>query len=168
MGVITQILRRMAASPWLLLLMNAAIVVISLDSLADMVAFARDSTPNLEELENTSDAVATIYIAYGVAAEERGALMDFSGVYPGLRNAAQDALDHASHYYGLSLLVIGLFMEIGVQLIKLPDRIVDTRGLEYGIFGINVLFILLSLWLLFRYSLSIRRAVGCIASPQPE
>ena len=150
-----QLCKRVIASPWLLLVMNAMIVLIAMTALADMLTLAQDTLANLTELENASDAVATIYIAYGVATEERGSLMEFSGVYPALRSPLQMALDHASHCYGLSLLVVGLFMEIGVQLIKLPDSIMNTNGLEYAIFGINALFILFSMWLLFWYSVRI-------------
>ena len=165
MNALRDMLRRIAASRWLLLATNVVIVVITIDSMIDMMALATDTISNLNELENTSDAVATIYIAYGVAAEERASLMSFSGVYPALHTPSQDILDHASHYYGLSLLVIGLFMEIGVQLIKLPDRIINTAGIELGIFAVNALFMLLGLWLFFRYSLQIWR---CNAAKRSE
>lgn len=142
---------RLFASRWTLLALNLAVTVIAVASLWDMYPLLGNAVGDLHVLEDISDAVGTILIAYGVAAEERETLMKFMGFYPDGRSAVQDDMDHASHYFGLAFLVIGLFMEMGVQLIKIPDDIVNTQGLEDAIFTLNAVFILLALALMFRY-----------------
>jgi len=164
--VLPRPLLRLLASRWMLLAINLAVTLIAVVSLWDMFPLLGNSLDDLHVLEDISDAVGTILIAYGVAAEERETLMKFMGFYPEGRSPLQDDLDHASHYFGLIFLVIGLFMEMGVQLIKIPDEIVNTQGLEDAIFALNSLFILLTLACMARYCQHIWTAGRGQAAPE--
>lgn len=151
MVVLPRPILRLFASRWVILAMNLAVTTIAVVSLWDMYPLLGNAASDLHVLEDISDAVGTILIAYGVAAEERETLMKFMGYYPEGRSPLQDDLDHSSHYFGLIFLVLGLFMEMGVQLIKIPDEIVNTQGLENLIFGFNAVLIVLTLALMARY-----------------
>lgn len=139
-------------------LFNLAIMVISIDILWDMTPLILNAADDIDELERISDGLGTILIAYGVLAEERASLMKFSGLYPGMLSPVQERLDHLCHGYGMCFLVIGLFMEMGVQLVKIPDAILDTQGLETLIFGVNASFIALTLALMTRFTWRVLRA----------
>ncbi|NLI82693.1 MAG: hypothetical protein GX443_13540 [Deltaproteobacteria bacterium] len=132
---------------------NSLIAVITTLIISDMLNMISDTVDNTQDLENMSDGLGTIFIGYGVVIEERGTLMDFFGLYPEHFNQRQDAVDHLCHWYGLMYLILGLFMEIGVQIIKIPNRLINTMGMEGPIFGVNIVFMLLALLLLVRHSL---------------
>ncbi len=44
--------------------------------------------------------------------------------------AWQAHIDDSCHYYGVAQLILGLFAEIFVAMISLPDRIINTKGWE--------------------------------------
>ncbi|EPR33156.1 hypothetical protein dsat_0597 [Alkalidesulfovibrio alkalitolerans DSM 16529] len=141
-----------------IVLFNLAIMAIAFDILWDMVPLVLSAADDIDELERVSDGLGTILIAYGVLAEERESLMKFARLYPAMLSPVQERLDHLSHGYGMCFLVIGLFMEMGVQLVKIPDAILDTQGLEALIFGVNAFFIALTLALMTRFTWRVLRA----------
>lgn len=72
-------------------------------------------------MEETLEGLGTILVALGVALEERETLMKFLGVYPEGLTPVQSRVDHHCHGYGLLLLLVGLFVEVSVYLIRMPD-----------------------------------------------
>ena len=84
--------------------------------------------------------------------EERGSLMHIFHLYPALVSPRQDFTDHICHSYGLSLLLLGLFMELAVQLVKIPDRVINTQGIEWLMFSIAFVFIMGSTYMICRLS----------------
>lgn len=72
-------------------------------------------------MEEILEGLGTILVAFGVAAEERETLLKFLRVYPEGRTPAQARTDHHCHGYGLILLLVGLFVEVSVYLIRMPD-----------------------------------------------
>lgn len=146
---------------------NLAIMAIAIDILWDMLPLVLNAADDIDELERVSDGLGTILIAYGVLAEERESLMKFARLYPAMLSPMQERLDHLCHGYGMCFLVIGLFMEMGVQLVKIPDAILDTQGLEALIFGVNAFFIVLTLALMARFTWRVLRARGDASAAVP-
>lgn len=72
-------------------------------------------------MEEILEGLGTILVAFGVAAEERDTLLKFLHVYPEGRTPAQARTDHHCHGYGLILLLLGLFVEVSVYIIRMPD-----------------------------------------------
>ena len=86
-----------------------------------------------KEAEDIIEGVGVILIAWGVALEERNKLREVLGLLN--RGAREDetyeeVLDENCHRYGLGLLLLGLFAEVGVECVKIPDRIINTAGIE--------------------------------------
>lgn len=131
---------------------NGLIVIITALIIYDMVQMLFNTIDDANELEDMSDGLATILIGYGVAIEERETLMEFFGLYPQDFDDGQEAVDHLCHWYGLLYLILGLFMEIGVQLIKIPNRMINTIGLEGLIFSVNIVFMVLVVFLLLKHN----------------
>ena len=50
-------------------------------------------------------------------------------------------IDEMCHEYGVAQLVLGLFAEIAVAMISLPDRIVNTIGYEHTLLTVSVILI---------------------------
>ena len=78
-----------------------------------------------------------ILISWGVALEERHKLREVFGLEPeeskeetDFHDPYEEALDENCHRYGLGLLLLGLFAEVGEECVKIPDRIINTDGIE--------------------------------------
>jgi hypothetical protein len=67
------------------------------------------------------EGLGTILVALGVALEERETLMKFLGLYPEGLTARQACVDHHCHGYGLILLLLGLFVEVLVYVVRMPN-----------------------------------------------
>ncbi|MEF2231718.1 MAG: hypothetical protein V3571_12375 [Pseudodesulfovibrio sp.] len=117
-----------------------------------------DAASNADEIEEILDTVGVILIAWGVALEERGTLMESFGAYAGGCPAAEEHADHASHVYGLAALLLGLFMEVAVELVKIPDHVVNTFGIEHILFWIGIFFMVVSAGLLLNMNLDLLRS----------
>ena len=72
-------------------------------------------------MEEIIAGLAAILVSFGVALEERETLLKFVGLYPDGLTPQQGRMDHHCHGHGLSLLLLGLFSEVAVYLIRMPD-----------------------------------------------
>lgn len=87
------------------------------------------------EMEELLDGFGGILVAVGVFLEERETLRKMSGFE--VKNAVlNDYLNEVAHHNGMGLLLMGLFIEIGTQIIEVPARVVNTNGMENSIFTI--------------------------------
>lgn len=118
--------------------------------------------PRVDELqhgmEETLEGLGTILVALGVALEERETLMKFLGVYPQGLTALQERVDHHCHGYGLLLLLAGLFVEVSVYLIRMPD--LETVDFDPALLLAGVAFCALGALLLARLTWLLWRAPG--------
>ena len=85
-----------------------------------------------------ASTIALIMIGWGVALEERGVIRRRFGVSGGPDEERQVEIDEMCHEYGVAQLVLGLFAEIAVAMISLPDRIVNTIGYEHALLSVSV------------------------------
>jgi len=136
------------------LIIVAFIALVSYELYALMV----DAVANADETEEILDTVGVILIAWGVALEERDTLMETFGAYAQGCPAAEEFADHAGHVYGLAALLLGLFMEVAVELVKMPDHVVNTFGIEHILFGTGILFMVVSAGLLLHMNFELMRA----------
>ncbi|MDD5019533.1 MAG: hypothetical protein PHH75_06805 [Candidatus Omnitrophica bacterium] len=106
------------------------------DALILLSSFTNDARP----MENLLEGIATIFVAYGVALEERDTLMKFFKLYPRHHSREQEEVDKVCHFYGLVYLLIGLFMEVAIEAIKLPHKVFNTPLAEEVVFCVSVVF----------------------------
>jgi len=130
------------------------IVLVSFE-LYDLMA---DAVSNADEIEEVLDTVGVILIAWGVALEERDTLMESFGAYAEGCPEVEKHADHAGHVYGLAALLLGLFMEVAVELVKIPDHVVNTMGLEHVLFWCGIFFMVVSAGLLLHMNVELLRA----------
>ena len=133
-------------------LINLVIIWSGVNSILDMIPTLSNASNDMVILENIAEGYATILIAYGVAAEERSTLMEFLKLYPVYRTPVQVATDHVCHHYGLFLLLLGLFVELCSELVKLPNAIVNTQGIESLMFGVAAALTAVSIGTIFRFT----------------
>jgi len=107
-------------------------------------------------MEEILEGLGTILVALGVALEERETLMKFLGVYPAGLTPLQVQVDHHCHGYGLLLLLAGLFVEVCVYIIRMPN--LDTVNFDPALLLVGALFCVLGVVLLARLTWLLWRA----------
>ncbi|GFK94056.1 hypothetical protein NNJEOMEG_01895 [Fundidesulfovibrio magnetotacticus] len=138
-------------SRYSIVLINVLLVAIGVLSLKELAPLLFNAQDNTKEMEDIVENLGVILIGYGVAIEERHAFMNIFRLYPEHEDKTQAAVDHHCHEYGLCYLLLGLFMEVCVALVKLPNSIVDTSQEELLLFGIGAVLLAWSAWLMLRH-----------------
>lgn len=122
MSTIIKIRNFLLTNRFLLLALDLCVIVISLGLIDDAVDLLKDPSEQAREVIYLSEFIGTLFVTYGVALEERRALLKFTGVYPKHHNKFQARLDDVCHKDGLYLLLTGLFLKIVLQIIQVPSR----------------------------------------------
>jgi hypothetical protein len=138
--------------------LNAIILVITVSTLYEASKLLFNLTNDFDQIEGLLGGPSAIFVAYGVALEERDYLMQFFKLYPTYWNHAEEATDQYCHFYGLCILLLGLFMEVSVEIVKIPNNLLNTEGIEGVIFGVGFLFSVVTSVLLIRLSYVLLRA----------
>ena len=107
-------------------------------------------------MEDVLEGLGTILVALGVALEERETLLCFFGVYPADLTPMQNRIDHHCHGYGLLLLLVGLFIEVAVYAIRMPN--LETIDFDPALLLIGAVLCAVGAVLLARLSWLIWRA----------
>jgi len=111
----------------------------------------------LKTAEEVISGLGVILIGWGVALEERHKLREIFGLI-GEREAREEAIDEACHRFGLGLLLFGLFAEIMVEAVRIPDDIINTSGIEKSVLAAAVALLGIGALLLLRQILVLARA----------
>lgn len=133
--------------PLRLLISPAFIAAVDVMILFPMVLSVLDILQSVNRHSDTHEPVtiastiALIMIGWGVALEERAVIRKRLGVTGGADEERQVQIDEMCHEYGVAQLVLGLFAEIAVAMISLPDRIVNTVGYEHTLLTVSVILI---------------------------
>ncbi len=92
---------------------------------------------------DTTLGIGVILIGWGVALEERQSLRELFHLAGGADEERQMAIDHDCHGVGVGALLLGLFSEVAIECIKLPNRVVNTSGIEPYVLGLAVAMLVL-------------------------
>ena len=109
--------------------------------------------PSLSQHETVDiiEGLGIIMIAWGVALEERYKIREIFHLLPKKRSeiSYQNAVDENCHRFGLGFLLLGLFAEVGAECVSVPDRIINTSGLDDAVlFASGMLLVVCSLMML--------------------
>jgi hypothetical protein len=110
--------------------------------------------PDIREEMDICTGIGVIMIGLGVALEERKTLREVFGVLGGADEAWETSIDHLCHNYGAGQLVIGLFAEICIEAIKIPNTILYTGEVDDYLVAASLFFISLGAILLFRFGIT--------------
>ncbi len=145
-------------SPAFIALMNVAILFPMVLTILDVLKSVNRHVETHEPVTITS-TIALIMIGWGVALEERGVIRKRFGVTGRADESWQVHIDEMCHEYGVAQLVLGLFAEIAVAMISLPDRIVNTVGYEYALLTLAIVLISIGTLIQIRHVLVLIAAV---------
>jgi len=122
---------------------------------------------NLREPMDIVDGMGVILIGWGVALEEREALREIFKLTATEEEGWQAAIDHICHASGIGVLVFGLFSEMCVEMVRLPNHIINTEGIDDVVLwgslfflGLSVLVLLQHIAALIRKLFQDRRVLG--------
>ena len=120
----------------MLIFTNLTLLALLLLTAREMGHLLMTQPHKLIELEEMINGAATILVGYGVVLEERGLILKSVGVYPRYFSPANEVVDHVCHVYGAGFLIFGLIIEALVELVRIPDSIVYTQGVNAHIFAV--------------------------------
>jgi hypothetical protein len=88
---------------------------------------------DLDHIVDMLEGLAIILIGWGVAIEERQSLREMAGLIETPDDERQVAIDRVSHSNGICMLILGLFAEIGVEAVRLPDDVLPTFNFDHAV-----------------------------------
>lgn len=96
----------------------------------------------IDQMSDTLNSVAGLLVALGVLMECRLTIQKMTKTES---NDLEEYLNEIAEHNGIGLLLIGLFMEIVTLMIYVPNKLIDTSGIEKYLFYSCFLFIIISM-----------------------
>jgi hypothetical protein len=133
--------RKLAAfllHPYLLGALNLLMLVLVYSSLKATWFHLRPEN-HFEEATELWEGFGTILLGFGVVLEERSSLQHIfgSGGSGGLKT--EDAVEAVCHDYGVIFVVLGVIIELFAWLVKIPNEVLDTYGIEFAMLNVAAL-----------------------------
>jgi hypothetical protein len=101
------------------------------------------------ELMEIATGLGVVLIGWGVAIEERRTLREIFKVTPEGESPTEAAIDHECHTHGVGLLILGLFAEICIEVVRLPNRILNTETISDSIISLAIAFLAVGIYVMF-------------------
>lgn len=129
------------------ILINLLTFIFSIYCLIYLFGFVKiyDKSMNpeiIDQMSDTLNSVAGVLVALGVLMECRATIQKITKTK---NNSLQEHLNEVAEHNGIGLLLLGLFMEIATALIYVPNKLIDTSGIELYLFYSCFLFIFVSM-----------------------
>jgi len=96
---------------------------------------------DVEHIAEILEGLGVILIGWGVAIEERHTLREMAHLVDLPDEERQAAIDRVCHSSGIGLLILGLFAEICVEAVRLPNDVMPTEGIDPIICWVSVTFL---------------------------
>lgn len=143
-----------------LTIFNFILLVVFVFSMFNALMLLFNQTDDAIQMDNIMNAIATILVAYGVVLEERESIFKIAQIYPAAISEKESEMDHMCHDYGISFLVIGLFIEVTTEIVKIPCQIINFSAVEKPIFAAGMTLSALSILMLLYFSMKIAFHTG--------
>lgn len=96
----------------------------------------------IDEVSDIINSIAGVLVAFGVLLESRETIHKMTRTKS---NELEQYLNLVAEHNGMGLLLIGLFMEIITLILYLPNRFINTKGVEHYLIIISTLLIIISM-----------------------
>ena len=133
-------LARLVVSPGAIVLLDL-LIVIPMSLAIYEVARGLGHHETLHDALEIVTGIGVLMIGWGVVLEERATLREVFGIEHSPDQKRQKHLDQMCHHFGLGQLILGLLAEICVEMVHLPDKIINTSGIEAPVIGLGLIFI---------------------------
>ena len=122
----------------------------------------------LDEPMEILEGVGVVLIGWGVAIEERPSLREIFHLEGGSNERLEKGIDDLCHASGIGLLIFGLFAEIAVTAVRLPQHIVPTEGFDPAVLVISLVFIGFGAYVLVQHVVRMIVAIVWKRVPPPH
>lgn len=122
----------------------------------------------LDEPMDILEGVGVVLIGWGVAIEERPSLREIFRLEHGPNELLEKGIDGICHASGIGLLIFGLFAEIAVTAVRLPNNVVPTEGFDHVVLWVSVFFIGLGTYILIQHIVRLVIAIVWGRVPAPH
>lgn len=142
--------------PYVLMIANVLILILFYSSIKATWLVLRP-LDHFEEAVELWDGYATILLGFGVVLEERSTLRKIlKTTWSEQRRKTEVFVEEVCHDYGVLLVVLGVIIELFAWLVKIPNEVLDTYGIEFGLLNVAAFAALIAamLQLRFLYDLS--------------
>ncbi len=132
--------------------LNVTLIVLCSRIITTVLPLLNDYVKNEEILQNIVQNSEEIFIIFGVILEERDFLMEKIGLYPAFYNRKEELTDEACHAYGLALLIVASLLVIPINLIVIPNQVVNTDNIELGLYYFSLISLCIAIFILIKFS----------------
>jgi hypothetical protein len=122
----------------------------------------------LDEPMEILEGVGVVLIGWGVAIEERPSLREIFHLEDGPNEALEKGIDVLCHSSGIGMLIFGLFAEIAVTAVRLPNHVVPTEGFDHVVLCVSVFFVVLGTYVLVQHIVRLMIAILWGRVPAPH
>ena len=122
----------------------------------------------LDEPLEILESIGVVLIGWGVAIEERPSQREIFKLTATANDTFEAGVDVLCHGSGIGLLIFGLFSEICVAAVRLPNHIVPTEGFDPVVLGIGAFFIILGAYVLAQHIVRLVMAMVWGRVPAPH
>lgn len=120
-----------------LFVINLILLVLTVFLLYDTIVIVRGHMGTISQIDDLTDNIATIMVAFGVLIEERHEVLKLIGSTS--HAVPEDNLSDISLRYGVYFIIVGLFIEVFVEAMKIPIRFFEGGLLEETLIAGSIL-----------------------------
>jgi hypothetical protein len=157
--IMTAVLNR-----YIIVVINLLLIFIIFSIVITLVRLLKTPENDIKEMVELCNGIAIILYGYGVSMEFRRQLMTYLGIYPACDSPLQKAVDTMCQKYGIFFLLLGLFLEILVHLVTIPNAALNTEGKESYVFTICLFILVFVFWLQLYFTYKLIRTSGRTAT----
>ena len=156
-------LGRSILHPYFLCVLNALMLVLFYSSIKS-TWFQLNPANHFEEAVELWEGYGTILLGLGVILEEHASLGHIFGLR---RNADSEAnaVERVCHDYGVLFCVLGVIVELFAWLVKIPNIVLDSYGVEFAFINISGLAAAICAILQVRFQFEILGAHRAVKRP---
>ena len=137
-----------------LVFIGLLILTVAADVVKDLYWAVLSPEDDVEEMMREIEGISSLFLGIGLILKERRILRLIFGLCPAHDSPIEDSRDRLCLHMGLCLLLNGTGLRLSAQLIRVPNRIIPTEGLESLIFTVGLIFCLIAstilLYLIFQ------------------
>ncbi|MBS0519429.1 MAG: hypothetical protein JSR90_12105 [Proteobacteria bacterium] len=141
---------RMLLSPLAISIFNIVILFPLVIAILE-VALGIQNGGDFHEPMDILEGMGVVLIGWGVALEERHSLRHIFGLAGEVDENRQAAIDHSCHSAGLGMLIFGLFAEMCVEAVRLPNHIINTHRIEHVVLYASLAFLVISVYVMLHH-----------------
>lgn len=132
--------------------LNVTLIILCTRMITTVFPLLADYQKNQAILQDIVQNSEEIFIVFGVILEERDFLMEKIGLYPAFYNSKEELTDAACHAYGFALLIVASLLVIPINLIVIPNEVVNTDNIELGLYYFSLISLVIAIFILIKFS----------------